>query len=631
MSRSRDGGRAWFWSLARRMLRYRGSLVLALVMAFVSAGGLGVGLVALPVALASILQRDAPGLAERAREWIAAASARASELGLPAPEVPRGLLDALPADRFGSVLVIVLALGVLTLLGAAANFLHAWLSLTVATTTIADIRRSAYHRLLRLPLATVSARSGSDLVSRITSDTNALSKGFTSLTNKAVAQVTKGAAALVAALVIDWRLTLATLVAAPVLFVIIRKLGKRIRRATRAAMRNQGALLGVATDAVRGFRVMKVHGAERAEVGRFTRINREVLRQQLRARTARALAGPVTEVVAIAALGALALVAAKAIIDGELEAAAFIGAIGSLAIAGQSLKPLNAVVQDIQHASAAADRVGELLGLDLEEDRRADRARPALARHRESIRFENVRFRYPGAGEEALAGVSIDVRAGETLAVVGGNGSGKTTLLSLVPRLFDPTEGRVLIDGVDLAGVSLRSLRNQVAVVTQEVVLFRGTVAENIAYGRPGATRAEVEEVARRAHADAFIRALPEGYDTTLADQGLSLSGGQRQRLSIARAVLRDPAILLMDEATSMIDAESEASITRALTEFGSARTVLVVAHRLGTIASADRIAVLERGRLAGVGTHEELMGSCGAYRSLRAGPAADAAPSRAS
>ncbi len=599
-----------FWTYARRMLRYRSRVGAALLMAFVSAGGLGVGLVGLVPVLGNILDP------ERARDLPMLGADLDARLG---GAIPDAWIAALPDGRFPAVLWIVVGLGALTVVGAAANFLHAYLSITLSTWTVADIRRSAFHRLLRMPLATVTGGHGSDMISRIINDTNILGRGFQSLTNKAVAQITKGAAALAAAFWIDWRLTLVTVAVAPILYAIIRKLGKRVRRASRAAMKHQGRLLSVANEVIHAFRVVKVHSTERVEIGRFTRANRDVVHEQLRARTARALSSPLMELIAIVVLGVLALVAAKAIIDGELLAQDFLMTLGALAMAGQSLKPLSTIVQDIQTAEGAANRIGGLLDNELEELR--DAGRPRLARHRRSIAFEGVCFRYPNAEQDALRDVSLRVEFGQTVAVVGANGSGKTTLLSLVPRLFEPSRGRVLVDDIDVASVSLRSLRRQISAVPQETVLFRGTVASNIAYAVPGgeraATRERIEHAARLARAHEFVRELPQGYDTPVGDQGLTLSGGQRQRIAIARAIIRDPAILIMDEATSMIDAESEAQIAAAIDEFSAGRTVLIVAHRLSTVMHADRIVVMDGGRIVDVGTHAALLERCEVYRTL--------------
>lgn len=607
-----------FWSQARLMLRDRGLAAFALVMAFASAGGLGIGIVGLGYTLKIIFgdngeRKDLPAILA---DWNAAQAGKAW-LGMARPTVPTGWIEALPTGPFNAVAVIVLSLGVLTVLGALANFLHEYLSLTISTRAAADLRRRAFHRVLHMPLGEVVRGASSDLISRIISDSSVVQRGFQQLTSKAVAQVTKGVASLGAAFFLNWRLTAITVVVAPVLAVVLRKLGKRITRASRRQMQSQARLLEAAGEATRGFRVVKVHGAERYEIARFTRANEEVLRESLKVRTAKAVASPLMEVIALFVAGGLALVAAKQIISGDLNATNFITVLGALGVCGASLKPLTGILQDIQTARAASDRLQQLLDGPLEEVR--DTRHPTLARHAESVVFDEVVFAYPGAETPALAGVSLTVEHGERVAVVGPNGCGKTTLLSLVPRLYEPSSGRVLIDGNDISRVSVRSLRKQIGVVTQETVLFRGTVLSNIAYGLTpeAATRERVAAAARQAHAHGFIERLPQGYDTPVGEQGLTLSGGQRQRIAIARAILRDPAILIMDEATSMIDTESESQIAAAIAEFGKSRTCLIVAHRLSTVMNADRIVVMEQGRVVDQGKHEELLERCGLYRGL--------------
>jgi ABC-type multidrug transport system fused ATPase/permease subunit len=618
-----------FWTFARRMTRHRGLLAASLVFAGLSAGGLGAGL----LGLYPILQNILPEAGRRGRtlaELVAPAVERASRLGI---EVPASWLERLPTDPFTTVVWVVVGLGALTVAGAACNFLHAYCSLTIVSRVIANIRRDAFRRAVHLPLRTVIGAGSSDTVSRIVYDSATLASGLNALLSRATAQVTKGAAAMVVAFVLDWRLALVAVVVAPVLATVMRKLGKRIRRASRRALQSQAELYRMANQTLgpAGLRVVKVYTTERMEAGRFHRINKEVVRQELRVRTARALASPLIETLTIFVLGGLALVAAKAIITGDLDPRRFLLVFGSLGMAAAQLKPLTGFINDIQQASAAAERIGHLLGMETEPGQGRDaagRRRPNLPRHRESIVFEGVTLTYPGAEAPALAEVSLAVRRGETVAVVGPNGSGKTTLLSLVPRLFDPERGRVLVDGRDIREYSVRSLRRQVGVVTQEVVLFHDTIRANIAYGAEGAgaTEAQVREAARRARAEEFILEKPEGYDTVVGEGGATLSGGQRQRLAIARAILRDPAILLLDEATSMIDADSEARIAEALAEFvrgdGSGapgeragRTCLVVAHRLSTVMNADRIVVMDGGRIVDQGGHEELLGRCAVYR----------------
>ena len=603
-----------FWRFAKRMLRYRAMVIAAMVMAFLSAGGMGVGIMALVPVLTNILEDEGAPLAELAQKY---SERLEGWFGVAAPQA---WIDALPTDRFVSVVWIVVGLCVLTIVGAAANFLHAYWSVTLATRVVTGVRRDAFRSVVHLPMRSVVASGVNDIVSRIVHDTSKLSSGFMALVNKGPAQVTKGIAGFIAAVLVDWR-SLGAIPVAVLLGWIIRKLGKVVKRASRGAMKAQSRLLAVTNESMQGLRVVKTHTTERYETGRFSLYNRELMRQQLRARTARALSGPLLESIAIFLLGAWSLFYAKQIIDGDMEAANFLAAIAGLAVAAGSLKPLSAIVQDIQTAAPAAVRIAELIDAEAESSASRDGASrlPRLPRHKESLTFENVRLTYPGAERPALDGVSVDIRHGETVAFVGANGSGKTTLISLVPRVFDPDEGRVLIDGRDVRAHHLRSLRRQIGVVTQEVVLFRGTIASNIAYGAENVSREKIVEAATFARAHEFITQKPGGYDAPVGEQGVTLSGGQRQRIAIARAYLRNPSILLLDEATSMIDADSEAQITGALAEFSKGRTCLVVAHRLSTVINADRIVVLQNGRVADIGRHHELLERCEVYRVLTA------------
>jgi subfamily B ATP-binding cassette protein MsbA len=586
-------------------------LAISLLFAFISAVGMGAGLIGMVSVLDLVIPVDGAETRPSPRERVEDLAAR-----LPGNiTLPESLLSRIPEQPLNAVILIIIGLGILTVIGATSNFIHQYLSITVCTRAVARIRSRVFEHMLALPLSGVVAGNSADRISRLLADTAALNRGFIAVTSKATAQITKGAVMLVVAFVIDWRLSLVTLVVAPVMVVVIRKFGKRIRRAIRGAMQGQAKLLGVATEVVHGFRVVKVYGSEPHELARFDEINQEVVREELRARTAKALSSPLIETLAIFVVGALAIVAANAILEGSLAVTDFIGALTAIAIAGQSLKPLNGVVQEVQAAEASARRVQDIL--DEAPERDLQRGSETVPRHSRSIVFEGVGLTYPGSDLAAVRHLDLTVNFGETVAIVGPNGSGKTSLLSLVPSLYLPTAGRILIDGVDLAAADLRTLRDQIAVVTQEVVLFAGTVAENIAYARPDATRAEIEDAARRAHAMGFIETMPGGLDAKVGDRGLTLSGGQRQRISIARAILRDPAILIMDEATSMIDTQSEAEITQAIADFGTGRTVLIVAHRLATVMNADRIVVMEAGEIVDIGTHGELLNRCPLYASL--------------
>ncbi|MEZ6317258.1 MAG: ABC transporter ATP-binding protein [Phycisphaerales bacterium] len=574
--------------------------------AIVSAGGLGAGLVALAPVVKSVLEggegKGLPQLAADLDRQVGGA-------------IPDGWVQALPqTGPFEAIVWVVIGLALLTVLGAGANFAHQYLSLSIVFSTVADIREALFERVAHLPLGRIVSQGAADPVSRVINDTEALAQGFTALLSKAVAQITKGIAALVASFVIDWRLTFAAMLVAPALAVVIRKLGKRIRRAARSALKGRAGLYRAAGEAIGGMRVVKVHGTEDHETRRFNEISRDVLGQQLRVRTARALASPVVELLTMFVLGGLALVAVKLILDGYLTVDRFVLTFTALGVAGASLKPVTGLLNDVQQSGAAADRITQLLEAEIEP---GHGALAPLARHRASIAFEEVAVTYPGAERASIDGVSLEIEFGQTVAFVGPNGSGKTTLLSLVPRLFDPNGGRVLVDGTDITTVDVTSLRAQIGVVTQETVLFARPLRENIAYGLEGVSDERIMEAVRRARAEEIVEGLPEGLGTVLGEQGLTLSGGQRQRLAIARAILRDPAILILDEATSMIDAHSEALIAEAIAEFSAGRTSLVVAHRLSTVVNADSIVVLDAGRVVDRGTHDELLGRCEVYRKL--------------
>lgn len=604
-----------FWHFAKQMGRYKGLLVLGFVFAAVSAGGLGAGLVAVQPVLETVLVPEHPGLPQIVGDL--------NRHPLVGGRIPQSFIDRLPEGAFTAVVWLMAGLGVLTVIGAAGNFLHQFFALTVVQRTVALIRRQAYGRVLHLPLKTVVSEGPTDAISRVVNDTEALSQGFIAMLSKAVAQVTKGVAALIAAFVIHWQLALAALIVMPLLATVIRKLGKRIRKASNRALSARAGLFRAATESLQGLRVVKVHTTERYESGRFGRVNKELLRQQLKVRTARAIASPLVELITVFVLGILIIISAKLILDGQLSKSVFFSTLAALGIAGASIKPLTGLLNDIQASGAAADRLRKLL--DNEPEPGHETRLPRLAPHSRSLSFDGVRVVYPGQTTPAVDGVSLEIRHGETVAFVGPNGCGKTTLLSLVPRLFDPDEGRVLVDGTDITRVRVRSLRRQIGVVTQEVILFKGTVRENIAYGNPDATEESIVAAAKKARAHDFVSAMPQGYDTAVGEQGLTLSGGQRQRIAIARALLRDPRILILDEATSMVDADSESHIGEVLRDFCDGRTTLVVAHRLRTVLSADRIVVMDAGKVVDTGTHEQLLERCQLYRQLAAGHLAGA------
>jgi ATP-binding cassette, subfamily B, bacterial MsbA len=598
-----------FWHFARRMLRRRRLAIGTIVCSLVSAGGLASGLISVGWVLELILGTD-PNV--NLATITADALARNPAI---AQFVPDALTSWLPTDRLAGVGVILGALLLLTVFGACANFLHQYCSLTLSIATVSEIRLEAFRHALRLPLSTVLRRGPSEVVSRIIRDTTELERGFSALTSKTLAQVTKGAAAFAAAVWFDWRLTVVAVVVAPLIGVVLRKFGKRIVRGSRNTLRAYEDLLRASNEAMQGLRGIKTASAERVARKRFSVANRSVIREDRRVRLARAISAPLIEAMAIAVIMALAFLAASQILAGRMKFDDFLMALASLGVAGGSLKPLTGLLNDIQAASAPAERILEIVTIPAEGVR--ERELPTLPRHHASIEFEGVRFRYEGADRDALRGVDLRIAHGEFIAIVGPNGCGKTTLASLLMRLFDPSEGSVRIDGADVRGISLSSLRRQIGVVPQEPLLLRASIRENVALGLDDVSDAAVTSALQLAHAQDFIERLPQGVETVLGEGGSGLSGGQRQRLAIARALLRDPSVLILDEATSQIDAESEAQISEAIDAFRANRTVIAIAHRLSTVRSADRIVVMDDGAVLDAGPHAELIERCGLYRRL--------------
>ncbi len=612
-----------FWAFARAMLRYRAQIAATLLLTVISAACLGVGLVGTTPVLKTILQQQS-NMQALAMDWNTSIEKSAKTIGAARwLLVPQPTIASLPTDPFESLAWIMGGLVVLTIIGAVATFLHQYISLSVVNRTITAARRRAFQAVLRAPLRTIVTTGPTDAVARIMNDSNQLANGLNVLLSKTLLQASKGLAAFCAAFLLNWKVSGVALLVTPLLYTIIRKLGKKIRRASERALQGQGELLGVATESLQALRVVKAHDAEAFESGRFHRVNKRVFKELNRVRTARAIASPLTETITLIALSLMTLVVAKAILNQQVSPGNFVMAILCLAVAGASFKPLTALVHDIQTSTPAAERLRELILLEPESGH--ERGLPSLARHTKTIEFRRVQVTYPGRVEPALRGINLTIRHGERVAFVGPNGSGKTTALSLLNRMFDPDAlpdgrgGSMLIDGVDIASVRVRSLRAQIGVVTQETVLFRGNIRANIVYGASGVHTddSSVVAAATKARAHEFITLLPMQYETSVAEQGLSLSGGQRQRIAIARAILRDPAILILDEATSMVDAESEARIADALTEFAKGRTTVVVAHRLSTVVHCDRIVVFDEGRIVDVGTHAELMKRCDMYQRL--------------
>jgi ABC-type multidrug transport system fused ATPase/permease subunit len=480
-----------------------------------------------------------------------------------------------------------------------------------------DWSRRLFRRAVKAPMSEVMYRSTGEQIARIVHDPGMVAVAYRSVFGTAVTKLLNGFAALGMALAINWRLTLIGLVGAPVIGVMIWLIGKRIRAASNRAMQGRGLVVARLREAMQHYLVVKANEAEGVETRRFSRITRDLETDEMAVRRMDAISKPAVEVVSVIGVGMVASIAAYQVLRRDVPAAEFLTVLAMLGASGEMFQRVLGLFNQVQEATPMAKRMVEGFHAVCEEAEDRRLRMPSLPLHRQSIRFEHLNYSYPKAAGRSLEDVSLDVQHGMTVAIVGPNGSGKTTLMRMLSRFLLPGEGRVLVDGVDIAAVNLRSLRKQIAVVTQEIVLFRGTIAENIAYGRPHADHAQIEAAARAARVDEFVARLPGGYDSSLGDEGAGLSGGEKQRICLARAILRDPAILILDEATSQVDSESESKINQILREFRRGRTTFIVAHRLSTVIDADVIVVMNAGRIVDRGTHIQLLEHCVLYRQL--------------
>ncbi|NOG55390.1 MAG: ABC transporter ATP-binding protein [Planctomycetes bacterium] len=587
------------------MLRYRGRLVLAITNATLAAVCFAFMMIAVFPVLRVILKQE-KSMPEYFREVDADRF-----FGF----IPDVLINALPEDLLYGAMILVGTMVTVGVIGSICKIIGNYLAFVVCIRSVADLRVDVVGKMMELPLLTLLGEPVAERVSRVMRDSSQLVRGFTSLMGRTMGDLMKGVAALVVAFIADWRLALASMLLAPVLVLYYKMHGRKVRRLSRRVLEQAAKMLHTIEQSLRGLRVVKVHTAEAHEVERFEGVTNRFLAAEYPLRWRKSVASPTIEIITTIGFGCLAVFAAWSIGNGLTDGTKVTMCVFALAFAATTLRQFTFVYNEIFESAAAADRLAEIIDLAPEDE--GDEQRPELSRLTTAIEFDDVTFQYPTANRPSLEGISLTVEKGKMVAFVGPNGSGKSTLLSLVPRIFDPTSGRILVDGQSIKYVTMRSLRDQIGVVTQETVLFHDTIAANIAYGQDDVSREQVEEVARRAYADDFISRKPHGYDTMVGDQGLTLSGGERQRVAIARAILRDPAILILDEATSMIDAESEALITAALDEFCHARTSLVIAHRLSTVVNADQIVVLDMGRIVDKGTHDELLSRCELYQQL--------------
>ena len=508
-------------------------------------------------------------------------------------------------------LVVLFAILFCVALRGGSFFFSKYLIEWVAQRVVMGLRNDVFTKILHLPMLYFTGSRTGELMSRTLNDTQLIERGISEVISDLVQQpfVLVGAAAYL--FFIDLRLALVSLAIFPVCILPIAIIGKRVRRHAKAGQERIADLSSIQQEAIGGAAIVKAYGMEFHEQTRFEKHSFDFFRRQVKIVASKAAIPPLMEFFSVLGACAVLLYSRHA----GLELSDIILFLGSMFFMYDPVKKLSRVHLTIQQSSAAAERIFSILDT---EDTVADHpgAVPCQGPIHQ-ISFEQISFAYGPGKPFVLDGIELSARSGELIALVGSSGSGKTTLVNLLPRFFDPTSGHVRLDGRDLREFTLASLRRQIGLVTQETFLFNDSVFRNIAYGEPSATREQVEAAAKKAHAHEFILAMPNGYDTVIAERGLLLSGGQRQRLAIARALLRNPPILILDEATSALDTESERAVQLALNDAMEGRTVFAIAHRLSTIQRADQILVLDRGRIVERGRHQELLAHSGIYQRL--------------
>ena len=562
------------------------------------------------------------GLLRPYRTWLVVAIVGvvvAASLGLVFPRIMGGLVDtALGAEgSTGELDRIAVLLFAVFLVQGAFNYLRIYALAVVGEGVVADLRRSVYDRIVRLPVPFFDGRRTGEITSRLTSDAVVVQSTVSSSAAQALSQGITLVGGVVLLVVISPVLSLTVLTFLPVVIIAAAFFGRRLRRVSTSFQDEIAEANALADESIASIRVVKWFTAEDEAASRYDATITKSYAVALRRARLRALFVPFVTFIAFGTLAVVLWVGGRLVLSGELTPGELVSFLLYTLIVAGAIGAFTGLYSELQEALGASQRIFELLEEPVEVPQQAAPIAPVVREG--SVLFDGVSFTYPGRDIEVLTDVDLAIAPGQTVALVGPSGAGKSTLTQLIPRFYDVSSGDVLVDGVDVRLQGLQELRSEMAAVPQEVQLFSGTIAENLRVGQPTAGDDALVEAARTANAHDFIVAFPDGYDTVVGERGVQLSGGQRQRVAIARAVLADPRILILDEATSSLDAESEALVQDALERLMQERTTIVIAHRLSTVRAADRIVVLAGGSIAEEGTHDQLVARGGLYAELSA------------